>query len=519
VTRISPETLASIPIPVIEAAIAAKKAESAQRARWLAEPLLFVKDKLGDHLWSKQRIVLEAIRDHRKVAVQSAHNVGKSFTAADAAAWWLEAHEPGQAFVLTTAPTAPQVKTVLWRYIRRAHTRGSLRGRVNQTEWYDTPPGAIEEMIALGRKPSDLDPSAFQGIHAPYVLVVLDEAGGLASALIDAAIGIASNENSRILAIGNPDDPTARFEKMCRPDSGWHVERISVFDSPNFTGEPVPPALALDLVGPSYVETAKKEWGETSPMYTAKVLGLFPESREDALIPMAWIRRAQDRGRELAWPAPIERPESDEGKALLAVRAGWPHELGGDVGGGHDKSTVYERLGQFARLVHEHSSPDTMVTCGRMIAALLETGATRIKVDTIGIGHGVVDRGRELLRPFVGVNVAESAPDTDRYLNLRAFGYWGLRQRFQDNEIIIDPSDEVLAAQLSNIRYTSNSKGQTVIESKIDMKKRSLPSPDRADALMLAFLPYEADGGAITYGMPQGIERSEPGPRTYNFSN
>lgn len=522
--NLSPQALASIPLATIDEIIQRKESEAARRAEWRADPALFCRVRLGDHLWSKQIQILTALRDHRKVAVQSAHNVGKSFTAADAAAWWLESHEPGEAFVLTTAPTAPQVKTVLWRYIRRAHTRGSLSGRVNQTEWLMTPPGKIEELVGLGRKPGDLAPSAFQGIHAPYVLVIIDEACGVASSLFDAAMGITSNENSRMLAIGNPDDPTARFERVCRPGSGWFVMRISVFDSPNFTGEAVPPALALDLVGPTYVEDAKKEWGETSPLYIAKVLGEFPESREDALIPMAWIRRSQDKWREQdGWPAPTD---DEAGEQLRRAMATWLHELGGDVGGGHDKSTVFERLGEWARLIEENSSPDTMQTCGRMVQCLDVTRARVIKVDMIGIGHGVVDRGRELGRPFEGVNVGEAAPDAPdplpldayrkRYLNLRAYGYWLLRQRFQAGTIAIDPADDVLASQLGNLRYTTNSKGQTVIESKIDMRARGVPSPDRADALMLAFLPYESSG-AIEYGGPVGIERSGPGAHDWTL--
>jgi hypothetical protein len=49
----------------------------------------------------------------------------------------------------------------------------------------------------------------------------------------------------------------------------------------------------------------------------------------------------------------------------------------------------------------------------------------------------------------------------------------------------LDPADDDLAAQLGAIKYKFTSRGQIQIESKDDMKKRGLPSPDRADALML----------------------------------
>jgi hypothetical protein len=67
-----------------------------------------------------------------------------------AACWWLDAHKPGEAFVVTTAPTGMQVKAILWRYIGRMHEEHNLPGRTNQTEWY-----LGNELIAVGRKPSD----------------------------------------------------------------------------------------------------------------------------------------------------------------------------------------------------------------------------------------------------------------------------------------------------------------------------------------------------------------------------
>lgn len=519
-SALTPEELVRIPVAEYDRLLAKRRHRS--------DPGAFVRERLREYVWSKQVAILESVRDHRRTAVPSCHGVGKSRIASRAAAWWLETHPIGSAFVLTTAPTTPQVKAVLWRYIRLMHANAGLSGRVNQTEWYgdvltETGDATVEQLLAFGRKPADMNPSAFQGIHARYVLVILDEACGIVDGIYNAATGIASNDDSRILAIGNPDDPTSRFERICRPNSGWNVVPISAFDSPNFTGEPCPPDVAAELVGPAYVEDAKRDWGEESPEYKSKVLGEFPESREDALIPLKWIRAAQARWRESGgWEAAvalerarladIEAARSLRRKGDSAVLVPDPieHELGNDVGGGHDKSTTYERLGDWARLHREHSSPDTMVTTGYIAQALDDTGATCARVDVIGIGHGVVDRGKELGKPFIGVNVA-SAPDpqfSNRFANLRAQYYWGLRQRFQDGAIVLDPADEVLAAQLSSMRYFVNSSGKTQIESKAEMKKRGLPSPDRADALMLAYAPVKPSYHAM--GMPIAVPRANP---------
>jgi hypothetical protein len=100
-----------------------------------ANPVLWAEERLGDTLWSAQKRILNALRDHRQVAVMSCHEIGKSYISAVATGWWIDVHPPGSAFVVTSAPSAPQVRTVLWREISRVHTRGKLPGRVNQTEW------------------------------------------------------------------------------------------------------------------------------------------------------------------------------------------------------------------------------------------------------------------------------------------------------------------------------------------------------------------------------------------------
>ena len=110
----------------------------------------------------------------------------------------------------------------------------------------------------------------------------------------------------------------------------------------------------------------------------------------------------------------------------------------------------------------------------------------KIKVDADGLGAGVYDRLKELGEPALEMRSGMAATDSERFANKRAEWWWGLRERFESGDIDIE-DDEELISQLSNIKYKINSRGQIQIESKDDMKKRGLPSPDRADALMLAF--------------------------------
>jgi hypothetical protein len=347
-------------------------------------------------------------------------------------------------------------------------------------------PSGKEEMVAFGMKPSDTDPAAFQGIHARFVLVVFDEACGIpggkdnqSHSLWEAADSLLSNDESRFLAIGNPDDPQSEFANSCKPGSGWNVIGVGYQDTPNFTGEYIPDTLKPLLIGPLYVEEKRKKWGEKNPLFISKVLGQFPETTTDGLIPMAWIRAAQERELE---------PIGD-------------NQLGVDVGAGGDKNVIAHRRGPVVRIIRRDTEPDTMVSCGNMLADLKRVRASLAKIDSIGIGRGMVDRAKELKKPVLGINVASSPRDSEAFVNLRAEGYWGLRERFRDGSIDIEETDDDLAAQLVELRYKRTSSGKIQIESKEEMKKRLGHSPDDADATMLSFLipPEEETGAAILW--------------------
>src|SRR5262249_55451908 len=161
------------------------------------DPVLWCQQRLGETLWSKQKDILYSVRDYRKTAVMSCHEIGKSFLAGRIVAWWLDVWPPGEAFVVTSAPTGAQVQAILWKEIGRAHAKGNLRGRVTQTEWHLRMPAGNEELIAFGRKPSDYSPTSFQGIHARRVLYVFDEACGMPGSLWEAADSLIANDLSK----------------------------------------------------------------------------------------------------------------------------------------------------------------------------------------------------------------------------------------------------------------------------------------------------------------------------------
>jgi hypothetical protein len=559
------------------------------------DPVGYAQQTLGVYLWSKQKEIVLALESHNRVAVRSCHDSGKSFTAAVIAARWLDTHPIGQARVITTAPTNTQVRGILWVEINQLHERAGLPGRVNQTEWW-----IGSYMAGIGRKPADYRPEAFQGLHARWPLIIVDEAGGVSASLIDAAETLATNINAKMLLIGNPDDPQSLFADIHNhPEQhGYHVIKISAWDTPNFTAEgpallanPDPNAQMLPevLLSPAWVEGRRKAWGEDHPFWMSKIEAEFPSQDSNAIVriadivkcrvPIAERMEGHDVRREpgLADPSsvvpfplmPVEdmngtqdfpsavapdglRPSVKRGVASAHERGGddgppsqspprtplwvkrWPQTLGVDVAGSEqgdetvmrlvttsaaglgvvdEPSTLiaagspHQRLALLPTSEWRCRSGDPSIVADSIMSAILQSGATKIMVDSIGVGFGVIGLVRERLVQrgiakavkVIGVNGASKATKPDLYGNLRAELWWTVgRVFFHRGWIDTSEADnlEDLEAQLLMPRYKI-SKGRIYVEAKEDIKGRLGRSPDNADAFMYALANAVTDNAGI----------------------
>jgi hypothetical protein len=319
-------------------------------------------------------------------------------------------------------------------------------------------------------------------------MAILDEAGGIPDPLWNSVLALATNENSRILAIGNPDDPGSRFASICRPGSGWKVIQISVWDTPNFTQEVlsyyksigalpdgyepdpdewVPEEVAQDLVSPLYVDTAIKEWGIGSPIWQAKVNGEFPDISDEYLISPALIEKAHR----------TELAGFDTGRYGLDVARM-----------GHDKSVLYRNRGGVVRLIKSWAKQDTMQSVGHVRQVVDQHSHLRvpINVDIIGVGSGVFDRLRELNYPVAPHQGSQRAHNPAKYKNRRSEVWWTFRELMEEGLIDLDPADEKLAAELGSVKWGVDSAGRIQIETKEDMEARGLPSPNNADAAIMS---------------------------------
>ncbi len=403
--------------------------------------------------------------------------------------WFLYTHP--NSVVVTTAPTGRQVKRILWQEIRRAwgKARVPLDGELLKQELQ-----IDEKWYAFGF--SSDEPTNFSGLHADWVLFIVDEATGIPAETWEAIDGVLSGENVRLLAIGNPTDPASEFAtRITKAGEGTKIIPISAYDTPNFTEAGITEADIASgawkqkveavggvrytyLISPTWVARVYQKYGPESAMYLSRIKARFPTSGADTLIPFAWIERAMERWRDVT-----EKLDAGDGSG-----DGQEQVLGVDVARfGSDATVRTLRQGSYVAWQRVTSQEDTMQTAGRVALDLAERPGITANIDVIGLGAGVYDRLKEQGKPVVAINVAESSSDPERYANLRAEYYWQLRNLFETDSIMI-PADEELEHELSQLKYkVISSNGKIRIEEKDEMKKRLGHSPDRADSLMLAF--------------------------------
>jgi phage terminase large subunit len=415
-----------------------------------------------------------------RTAVRSCHSSGKTYTLAQILLWWLVRWP--DAIAVTTAPTDRQVEKLLWGEIHKAIARCPypLFPDANLTE-LRIGPGNYAIGFATDKRGQGV---RFQGFHSGHLLVILDEAQGVSPEVWEAVEGVAASGDVRIVAISNPIIPGGPFYEAFTSDrERWKTITISAFETPNFKDftleqlRQLPRGLSENdpvftdqprpyLLGRRWVYDAFWKYGEESPFWQSRVLGDFPEQAEDALISLRWLEAARTRA-----------VSSSDG----------PLRAGVDVAGPGEDETVAvirDSLGAIVAL-QAWGQPDPR---GEVVSFLApyKGRLESVNVDSAGIGYYFGRHLSDLGYPVNLVNVGAATSSPAKFANLKAQLYWALRERFEEGQVA-GLKDEVTVSQLASVRYEHNARGQVVIESKEDARKRGVKSPDRAEAVMLAF--------------------------------
>ena len=449
------------------------------------DPWWYVETFFGEKpLFPKQRAILESVRDFQETLVPSCHDSTKTFSAARALWWFLHCH-PDDAIVISTAPTFTQVVELLWREVANAYSKKKVKfeARLLQSKLEIGP-----KWYALGIT-SD-QPINYTGFHASNILVILDEADGIKKEIWDALEGVLTSGNAKLLAIGNPLDPTSEFAKRVRnaQKPKTNVIRITAEDVLSVTDGGDYPFLLQR----SWVENAASNWGTTSSLYLGKVLAQWPDQNVDTLIPVTWLLRAMGRtvGRGIrTYGADIARFGTNKTVRTL-MEGNWLD---------WQKATAKE---------------DTFQTSTRILNDLRMYEPANVQIDETGIGGGVVDQLRHQLPkgyPLVAVNNGGNSSNPERYVNRAAEMWWITRTAFEKDEIGFNMENpeavDKLIADLNRPTYEYDRRGRLRVdkyglphgtsEYGLTVEKRAEVSPDHGDSFVLAFNAAKPDRKSV----------------------
>lgn len=431
--------------------------------QFATNPELFVRELFHVEPEKWQIEALKAIAENDRIAIRSGHGVGKTAFLAWVIIWWLLTRYPAR--IACTANTANQLSDVLWgeldKWVRQLPEgfRKLLELKADYLVFLDDP----KQCFAVARTARKEQPEAFQGMHSPNMLFIVDEASGVDDIIFEVGRGAMSSHGAKTVMTGNPTRTNGYFfNAFHEMRKFWHTMHV--------------PCSASTQCSPKYIEECKEEYGEDSNAFRVRVLGEFPIEGDDIIIPLHLVEAAVTRQ--------VDMIPSDEVWGVDVARFG------------DDRSCLAKRCANhLIEPIKWWQGKDIMQLTGLIVNewnnAKKKPGA--IFVDSIGIGAGVVDRLREMNYPVRGINVAETPSIQDKFMRMRDELWWEARNWFKGLDVKI-PNDGKLISELTlpTFEYTSN--GKLKIESKEETKKRTAKSasslgksPDFADAFVLTF--------------------------------
>ncbi len=232
---------------------------------------------------------------------------------------------------------------------------------------------------------------------------------------------------------------------------------------------------------------------------------LIVRGSESGLLPQEELDRNREDKSESQYNREIEcsfdEPDvaqfiSGQDVNLARQRKSWangPKLIGVDIARfGDDRTVIVYRNGDVLEEINTFRGLDTMQVVDQVISAMAKYRPDQTFIDESNMGAGVVDRLKQLRYSVMGVNAGSSSTDSSRFKNLRAEMWDKMRKWIKDRGSI--PMREDLANDLCSLTYRMDHRNSLQLESKDDLKKRGLSSPDIADALAMTFAAPVAFG-------------------------
>lgn len=402
---------------------------------------------------------------------------------------WIMATRPG-AKGAVTANTASQLETKTFaeisKWLKRSLVRDMFDIKASSVVQKDEPESWRVDALTCREENSE----AFAGQHAASStsFYIFDEASAVPDKIWEVAEGGLTDGEPMWFVFGNPTRNTGRFKECFgRFREQWKTFQID--------------SREAQITNKEQIAVWAKEYGEDSDFFRVRVRGQFPNASTTQFIP---TKLAEDA---MARPAPARHHIAT---AIVGV----------DVARfGDDDTVIVTRFGKdattpFARY-HGLSGNRVIALVKAKINELYREGFERVYVflDEGGLGGAIVDVLRaDGFREVRGVNFGQGADDPELYPFKREEMWARMKKWLEFGSI---PNDQQLLDDLTGIEFEYNIKGQPKLESKADMKKRGLHSPDAADALALTWAYQVREVSDRTVG-PERVRGGADTPRKFD---
>ncbi len=451
----------------------ASRKNDSNLTRWRESPQTFVREVFGTVPDPWQDAVLAAFPDRPRMAMKACKGPGKTAVMAWLA-WNFLVTRPHPK-VAATSITSDNLADNLWAEMAKWRARSAMlqsgfewtRSRIfsrhhPETWWMSARSWARSaEASQQG--------GALAGLHADYILFILDESGGIPDAVMASAeAALASCIEGHIVQAGNPTHLEGPLWRACTTERAlWHVTEI--------TADPDDPARAT-RVKPEWARDQIQKYGRDNPWVLVNVFGKFPPGSLNTLIGPDECQQASQR---------FYRPEEYGGAARV---------LGVDVARfGDDASVIFPRQGLASFKPQKFRNIDGTQGAGIVARKWQDWPADAVFIDdTGGWGASWIDNLRRLGREPVGVGFA-GRPNDPRYENKRTEIYFETVEWIRRGGALPPDCPELIAA-LSQTTYSFRG-DRLLLEPKEQVKSRLGYSPDDADALALTFAQPAVQGG------------------------
>lgn len=392
------------------------------------------------------------------VARASGHGIGKSAGIGMLVNWALSTCEDTK--VVITANTDTQLRT------KTAPEVGKWQRLSITSHWLDVQATSVAARDKDHAKTwradfvpwSEHNTEAFAGLHnkGKRIVLIFDEASAIADKVWEVAEGALTDEGTEIIwiAFGNPTRNVGRFRECFRRfKHRWKARQID--------------SRTVEGTNKEQISKWAADYGEDSDFFKVRVRGMFPSMSARQFIGEADVAAAYGK---------VLRLEQYEfAPKILTVDPAWE---------GDDEFAIGLRQGLSFRILRTMPKNDNDLVAARVVADLEdEHKADAVFVDA-GYGTGIVSAGQGMGRDWTLVWFAGASADIG-CLNKRAEMWKAARDWLKSGGAL--PDDPQLRDELQAPEIVPRADGKVQLESKKDMKARGVPSPNRADALVLSF--------------------------------